>query len=73
MKYETWEDTEIARTALDRLFILMCEIKPGAKAAKEVIDAWDAEMKFVRGWVIELHYARIAINQQRQKCLRNKT
>jgi hypothetical protein len=63
----TWEETEIALQEIFALVKQLCDRKPNSSASKEVIKAWEEEMRPVRMRAIEIHYARIQINIQRQK------
>lgn len=63
----TWEETEIALQEIFSLVKQLCDRKPSSSAPKEVVKAWEEEMRPVRARAIEIHYARIQINIQRQK------
>ena len=59
--YDTWEQTESALRAINKLVLLMCDKKPKKDSPEEKV--WEAEMVEVRKWVISVHYRRIVINQ----------
>lgn len=63
-KYDTFEATDSALRAINKLFFLLHEQKPAKGSPEE--QAWEAELKEVRRWAIDVHYRRIDI------CMRSK-
>jgi hypothetical protein len=58
--YDTWERTEHALKVIHRTVHLMCELRPKSGTPEEKI--WEAEMRELRKWIVQVHERRIALN-----------
>lgn len=58
--YDTWERTERALAVIYRAVHVMCEIRPKSGTPEEKV--WDAEMRELRKWIVQVHERRIALN-----------
>ena len=65
-QYDTWEATDAALFSLNAMIIMLCDIKPNEKTAKPAeILLWNARMKEVRKWCVQVHERRIQLNVKR--------
>jgi hypothetical protein len=60
VNYDTWEKTDAALRAINKLFCLLHDNKPAKSSPEEAI--WEAELKEVRQWAISVHERRINLN-----------
>lgn len=58
-KYDTWDETEAALRAINKLFIYLHDTKPKKDSPEEKV--WEAELKEVRKWAISVGDRRIQI------------
>jgi hypothetical protein len=66
-QYDTWEATDDALFSLNLIITMMCDIKPNEKTSKPAeIKLWNARMREVRKWGVQIHERRIQLNVKRR-------
>jgi hypothetical protein len=64
--FDTLAATDAALEAIFKLVYVYCEVKPPKTRPKELA-IWEAEMKEVRKWAVQIHDRRIELNIRKLK------